>query len=212
MKKIYVHPWLLVWLFLLTSCTVSPQTEQNRLTARMITQQQELRQGSLLHDQAVQQLRKTDPQAYVLYEQARAAEAQGQAEVAIEIYHKAMQQAPENGLLLTSLGMAYLRNEDMIPARRYLLQAVNVDPDYYEARLGLGYIYLQNRQLLDAVNQLEVSLQLLPTLQGTFLLGEAEEAQGHLSRARQLYQTVVAVDKQSKLGIAAASRLRSLAE
>ena len=157
-------------------------------------------------------MRETHPEAYTLYEQARTAESQGELNIAIETYHKAMQQAPENGLLLTGLGMAYLRNEDIVPARRYLLKAVRFDPDYYKSRLGLGYIYLQNRQLPKAITQLEKSLQLLPTIQGTFLLGEAEEAQGNLPRARELYQVVVQTDKNGKLGKTATTRLRSLSK
>ncbi|MDA3903235.1 MAG: tetratricopeptide repeat protein [Desulfuromusa sp.] len=174
--------------------------------------QQGTRLGKILHDQALLHLEETHPQAYLLYEQARSAEAQGQLDIAIETYHKAMQEAPEHGLLLTGLGMAYLRKEDMIPARRYILKAVNFDPNYYKSRLGLGYIYLQTRQLQKATTQLEASLRLLPTLEGTFLLAEAEEAQQNFTRARQLYQTVIEVDKNSKLGETAASRLRSLSK
>lgn len=202
----------LILFFLMTSCAIKPLTEQNDLTSQKVTIQQEIRLSKILHNQALQQLKATHPEAYALYEQARSAESQGKLDIAIETYHKAMQQAPENGLLLTSLGMAYLRKEDMVPARRYLLKAVNFEPDYYKSRLGLGYIYLQNHQFQKAITHLEASLQLLQTLGGTFLLGEAEEAKGNLSRARQLYQTVVAVDNNSKLGKIAASRLRSLSK
>ena len=149
-------------------------------------------------------------EAYALYDQARKAEATGQFDSAIEIYHRAMQKAPDHGLLLTSLGMAYLRKEDMIPARRYLRKAVAIDPNYYKSRMGLGYIYLQNKQPREAANQLDVSLRLLPTIEGTFLLGEAEEAQGNLSRARQLYQAVAQADHNGRLGQAAVVHLRSL--
>ncbi|MDX2480095.1 MAG: tetratricopeptide repeat protein [Desulfuromusa sp.] len=203
-------PLLFVLLLLLSSCAVTPQVEQSDPIATKGTIQQGDHLGKILHEQALQQLEEAHPQAYVLYEQARAAELLGQLDIAIETYHKAMQEAPEHGLLLSSLGMAYLRMDDMIPARRYILKSVNIDPDYYKSRLGLGYLYLQNHQLQKAITQLEASLQLLPTLEGTFLLAEAEEAQGNLSRARQLYQTVVEVDKNSKLGTAATDRLRNL--
>ncbi|MCD6581826.1 MAG: tetratricopeptide repeat protein [Desulfuromusa sp.] len=210
MKTYHIYPLLLVFILFLTSCAKSPMIEQDDHTPERVTIQQEVRLGRVLHDQALQQLRETHPEAYMLYEQARTAESQGKLNIAIETYHKAMQQAPENGLLLTGLGMAYLRNEDIVPARRYLLKAVRFDPDYYKSRLGLGYIYLQNRQLPKAITQLEASLQLLPTTQGTFLLGEAEEAQGNLPRARELYQAVVQSDKNGKLGKTATTRLRSL--
>ena len=212
MKTYHIYPLLLVFILFLTSCAKSPMIEQDDLMPERVTIQQEIRLARILHDQALQKLRETHPEAYTLYEQARTAESQGELNIAIETYHKAMQQAPENGLLLTGLGMAYLRNEDIVPARRYLLKAVKLDPDYYKSRLGLGYIYLQNRQLPKAITQLEKSLQLLPTIQGTFLLGEAEEAQGNLLRARELYQVVVQTDKNGKLGKTATTRLRSLSK
>jgi len=103
-----------------------------------------------------------------------------------------------------------LRNEDIIPARRYLLKAVSSDPGYYKSKLGLGYIYLQTQQWQKAVIQLEDSLELLETVEGTFLLGKAKQAQGDFQQARQLYQAVVRVDGGGKLGKAAATLLRSL--
>lgn len=147
--------------------------------------------------------------AYELYDRARYAEKMGQEAEALEHYHRAIQEAPQ-GLLLSSLGMAYLRAEDLIPARRYLQQAVTVDPDYYQSRLGLGYIAVRNQHWVDAITQLTASLALLPTAQGIYLLAEAEEGRGNIVRARQLYQTLVQVDGKTQLGQAAAARLKQL--
>lgn len=149
-------------------------------------------------------------EAYKLYDQAKVAEKNGQIDLAVEMYHKAMQQAPDHGLLLTALGMAYLRKEDMVPARRYLIKSVNADPDYFQSRMGLGYIYLTNGRSADAAQQLIKSVKLLPTVQGVFLLAEAEADQGNKSKAAQLYQAVVQADSNGKLGKEAAQRLRSL--
>jgi predicted Zn-dependent protease len=147
--------------------------------------------------------------AYQLYDQARSAEAAGEQTRALRLYHQAIQQQPRS-LLLTALGMAYLRGEDLIPARRYLRQAVHVDGDFYQSRLGLGYIHLRRSEWSDAVAELEASLVLFPTLQGTFLLAETEEGRGNLVRARELYRHLFEVDGQSALGRAAAERLRRL--
>ena len=148
--------------------------------------------------------------AYRLYDQGKELEAQGKHDQAVASYHKAVQLAPDHGFLLTSLGMAYLRNEDIVPARRYLLKAIQVDTDYFQSHLGLGYIYLQKKRYADATGQLEASLALYPTLQGTFLLGDAEAGQGHVAKARQLYQAVYSADSGSQLGRAAAERLKAL--
>ena len=147
--------------------------------------------------------------AYELYDLARHAEAVGEKMKALQLYHQAIQQQPQS-LLLTALGMAYLRGEDLIPARRYLRQAVVVDADYFQSRLGLGYIHLRRSEWPDAVAELEASLALLPTLQGVFLLAEAEEGRSNGVRARNLYQHLIEVDGQSALGRAAADRLRNL--
>jgi len=212
LKIYHIHPLFLIFILFLAGCAMNPAVNQNGHGLTKDKLKAENQQGKILYDQTVQQLAGTYPEAYILYQQAHAAEARGELDLAIETYHKAMQQAPENGFLLTGLGMAYLRKEDMVPARRYLLKAVRFDPDYYKSRLGLGYIYLQNQQLHKAITQLEASIKLLPTLEGTFLLGEAEEALGNQLRARQLYQSVVRAEKNSKLGNAAATRLRSLSK
>ena len=147
--------------------------------------------------------------AFQLYDQARYAEAAGEQTTALQLYHQAIQQQPHS-LLLTALGMAYLRGEDLIPARRYLRQAVTSAGDYYQSRLGLGYIHLRRSEWSDAVAEIEASLALLPTLQGVFLLAEAEEGRGNGVRARILYWHLLEVDGRSELGRAAAERLRQL--
>ncbi len=161
------------------------------------------------YQQAIAPLLETED-AYALYDQARELEAKGQLNEAIATYHKAMQEAPEQGLLLSALGMAYLRNEDLVPARRYLLKAVAADDSYYQSRMGLGYIYLQNKDPRKAAEHLEASLKLAPTIQAAYLLGEAEEASGDVAKARQLYQAVAEADRQGKLGQAAAAKLQRL--
>ncbi|NOQ52364.1 MAG: M48 family metalloprotease [Desulfuromonadaceae bacterium] len=159
--------------------------------------------------QAIAPLLKTQ-EAYALFDQACKQEAAGTIDAAIATYHKAMQKAPEQGLLLSGLGMAYLRNEDLIPARRYLLKAVAADGSYYQSRMGLGYTYLMNKEPKMAADHLRVSLDLAATIEAAYLFGEAEEAQGHFVKARELYQAVSEADKNGKLGRAAAAKLKRL--
>ncbi len=161
--------------------------------------------------QAVASLLETKD-AYALYDQAQQLEANGQVDQAIEVYHKAMQLAPDQGLLLSGLGMAYLRKEDLIPARRYLNKAVAADDGYYLSQMGLGYTLLQSKQANEATGHLDASLKLMPTVQAAFLLAEAEESLGNLSKARELYEAVAKADPSGKLGQTAAARLRSLGQ
>lgn len=153
-------------------------------------------------------LREAAP-AYTLYHQARQAELEEDRAAALQLYRQAVQLQPRSPLL-TALGMAYLRNEDLIPARRYLRQSIQDDPDFYQPRLGLGYIHLQRSEWSDAVRELEASLALLPTVEGVFLLAEAEQGRGNTARARNLYLHLQKADGQSALGRAATDRLRQL--
>lgn len=149
-------------------------------------------------------------EAYTLFDEARGLEGKGQFDAAIETYHKAMQQAPDHALLLSGLGMAYLRKEDLVPARRYLQRAVNIDPGYYQSQMGLGYIDLKHKKPQQAAEHLEASLKLLPTVQSAFLLAEADEERGENARARDLYQAVAQADQNGKLGQAATARLQRM--
>lgn len=147
---------------------------------------------------------------YELYDQARRLEAQGDLPGAIETFHQALDAAPEQSLIYTSLGLAYLRSEDLVPARRYLLKAVQLDDRYYQSHLALGYIHLQKKEPAEAVTALEKSMALLPTLQGGFLLGEAYEKTGRTGEALRLYRAVAEADPEGKLGRTAAERARAL--
>jgi predicted Zn-dependent protease len=149
-------------------------------------------------------------ESFRLYNQGRQLERKGQFAEAIATYHQALQVAPEDALILAGLGLAYLRTEDMVPARRYLLKAVNLQGDYAKSRLGLGYLYLQKWQYAQALNQLEESLRLLPTVEGAFLLGEAQQNIGQQDKARDLYRIVASVDLEGKLGRLAEQRLTAL--
>lgn len=147
---------------------------------------------------------------YLLYDQGRNLERQGQIAEAIEVYHQALMIAPDEALILAGLGLAYLRNEDPVPARRYLIKAVNLQGDYAQSQLGLGYVYLQKWQYAQAVSHLEKSLQLLPTIEAAFLLAEAQQKIGNMVNASDLYLIVTSADRDGKLGQLAASRLQLL--
>jgi predicted Zn-dependent protease len=145
---------------------------------------------------------------YALYDQGRTLEKQGNEAQAIATYLEAAAVAPDQPLILTGLGMAYLRANDPVSARRHLAQAVQLDGRYYESRLGLGYAYLQQGKEAAAVTELEASMALLPTLQGGYLLAEGYEKTGKTAKAGELYRAVAEADAGGKLGRAAGERLR----
>ncbi len=146
-------------------------------------------------------------QGYKTYDTARKIEKSDPAE-AISLYHQALLEAPDEPLIMTGLGLAYLRSEDHVPAQRYLIKAINRQPDYYQSRLALGYIYLQKKQYGKALKQLMLGFEMLPTLEGRFLLAEAYEKNEDIDAARDLYRSVVDADATSTLGRNAAQRLK----
>lgn len=148
--------------------------------------------------------------AYELYDEARRLEARNQLPQAIATYQQALQAAPNESLILTRLGLASLKADDLVPARRYLLKAVELDGNYYESRMGLGFVYLQRGEHAAAVRELEQSMKLLPTLQGAFLLAESYEKTGERQKALNLYRNVAEADPNGRLGKAAAERVRVL--
>jgi predicted Zn-dependent protease len=147
---------------------------------------------------------------YELYDEARRLEAAGDLARAIAAYLQAAAAAPDEALILTGLGMAYLKAEDANSARLHLARAVKLDGNYYLSRMGFGYALLQKGNNLEAVRELEASMKLLPTLQGSYLLAEGYEKTGQTQKALELYTAVAKADPEGKLGLAAAERVRVL--
>jgi predicted Zn-dependent protease len=147
---------------------------------------------------------------YELYERARQREAAGDLSGAISGYLQAATAAPDQPQILTGLGLAYLLAGDPRSARVHLQSAVRLQPDYYLSRMGLGYVDLQLSRYLEAIAELEKSLQLLPIARNRFLLAESYEKMGRPDDAVPLYRAVVQADGQGKLGRTAAQRLQLL--
>ncbi len=162
-------------------------------------------------DAAVADLRNLR-RAYELYDRAVRLERQNSTNEAIATFFQAATEAPSEPLILTALGMAYLRTGNYRAARPFLEQAVRLQGDYHLSRSGLGYVYLQQNEAARAVVQLRRAVELLPTLQGAFLLAEGYEKTGEGAKALVLYREVVQADPNGRLGRAAAQRVQILTE
>jgi len=147
--------------------------------------------------------------AYQLYRQARQAEKAGAIDQALTLYLQAAERSPEESLLLTGLGMAYLRQDALVAARQHLSRAVHIDGNYYYSQLGLGYIALLQQDTDRSVRHLQRSLKLLPTARGGFLLAEAYVARGETDAAIDLYRAVAVADADG-FSRTARTRLQSL--
>ena len=165
--------------------------------------------GEEAYLRAIRSLRETEA-GYQLYSQAQALEAAGEPNLAIETLLEALRLAPDEAILHTAAGLAYLRQEDLITARRYLSQAVALSSDHYQPYLGLGYVHLKRQNYNEAIRNLQRSQDLLATAQGLFLLAEAYDESGQRDEAIPRYRGVAESDPRGKLGQAARQRLLEL--
>lgn len=149
---------------------------------------------------------------YRWYDQGRRLERAGKLTEAVAAYLQAAAAAPDEALILTALGMAYLQSEAVDTARMHLSQAVRLDPRYYYSRMGLGYVCLRQGRFAQAIDELEASLRLLPSTRGAYLLADACEKSGDRQSALERYREVIQADPRSKLGKFAAERVRALEE
>ena len=165
--------------------------------------------GAAAYREAIRYIDETEP-GYALYSRALAEEAGGEPNRAIQTLHQALDYAPRESLIHTAIGLAYLRQEDLLTARRYFREAIELDSDYYRPQMGLGYVYLQRQEYPSAVRYLKRSVDLLATTQGVFLLGDAYAATGNREDAIASYRAVIEADRNGQLGQAARQRLADL--
>jgi tetratricopeptide (TPR) repeat protein len=158
---------------------------------------------------AIADLKKTS-EGYALYDKAREQEAGGDVSGAIATYLQAAVKAPDQALILTQLGMAYLHAGDVRAARPHLVRAVQLDGSYYLSRLGLGVVYLELDDVPSAVGHLEKSMDLLPTDRAGYLLALGYEKQGRTLEAIDLYRQIAKTSPNSKVGQAAAQKVTEL--
>lgn len=155
---------------------------------------------------ATERLRNVQP-AYTLFDKARLAEKKESISSSINLYLEAAAAAPEEALILTGLGVAYLRADDFVTARQHLQRAVKLDNHYYLSHLGLAYIFLQQGNNSRTIRHAEKSFQLLPSVEATYLLARGYEGDGDKKRAIDLYRTVQKYDPKSKMGRHAGVRI-----
>jgi predicted Zn-dependent protease len=147
---------------------------------------------------------------YELYDQAVQLENEDRLPEAIATYLQAATAAPDQALILTGLGMAYLRSRDVRAARPHLARAVQLDDNYFLSRLGLGLVYLELDDAAAAVRELEASMEHYPTTRGGYLLAMGYEQQGDRAKALTLYRQVAETDADSQIGQAAVAKVKEL--
>ncbi len=144
------------------------------------------------HFQAAAQINPLDPMsrsnlgAY-LQEHGKLAEA-------IEQHNRVISLTSDAGLLASTyanLGAAYRQLGEDEKARASYAQALLLNPDQYNAYLGLGELLEKQNQLDDAINSYSKSVELRPTDTGFLLLGHALENAGRRAEALAAYQAAL---------------------
>ena len=145
-----------------------------------------------LHFQAAAEINPLDPMsrsnlgAY-LQEHGHMAEA-------IEKYNRVITLTSDPGLLAATyanLGAAYRKLGEDEKARTSYDQALRLNPNQYNAYLGLGELLEKQSRLDDAISNYSKAVELRPTDTGFLLLGRALERTGRRSEALAAYQTAL---------------------
>jgi predicted TPR repeat methyltransferase len=81
-------------------------------------------------------------------------------------------------------GDEHLKHDELEDAARCYRQAISLDPDYVDARIGLGFVLMEQKQYIEAEGNLDRALAIDPTIADAhYLLGRAYKEQGDLERS-----------------------------
>jgi tetratricopeptide (TPR) repeat protein len=87
---------------------------------------------------------------------------EGNTDVAIEHFQRALQIDPEHSIALVNLGNAFRQKKDWAQARHTLERALALNPDDPEANYSIGMVYAQQNDSTRAYEYLQKALSLRP--------------------------------------------------
>jgi tetratricopeptide (TPR) repeat protein len=144
------------------------------------------------HFQAAAEINPNDPMSHsnlgaYLQEHGKLTEA-------MEQYDRTISLTSDAGLLAatySNLGTAYRKLGEDQKARDSYNQALRLNPNQFNAYLGLGELLEKRNQLDDAIRNYSKSVELRPTDTGFLLLGHALETAGRRPEALVAYQAAL---------------------
>jgi len=117
-----------------------------------------------------------------------------------KIYEKEMARYEQNvkyPLLYNALGLLYMKRNSIGKALTYFRQAVQLDPDFVEARLNLGFTVLGFRKYEDAAQDFAAVLKLQPkNYDAKIGLGVALRGQRKIDEAETAYKEAIGLNGQ----------------
>jgi len=158
----------------------------NRKTASKLPQGGE--SGRDVYMRKTAYLRKVKP-AYEAHDKARKALADEKASEARTLASTALKLEPREALFHALSGDIYAVNDEFRKAERAYTDALKRDDDFFYHHLRRGQARYERKSYAAARNDLEKSLELLPTAQAHLLLGNLDKRAGNMSSAAEHYQT-----------------------
>jgi len=120
----------------------------------------------------------------------------GEMREAIQQYQAAIELTSDPGLLAqtyANLGAVYRTIGETEPAQENYNHALRVNPDQFNAWLGLGLIAQKQGKLAEAITDLSRSVELRPTAQGYLALGHALAQTGRTAEARAAHEQALKI-------------------
>ena len=119
---------------------------------------------------------------------------------AITQYEAAVELTSDPGLLAetyANLGAAHGVLDEDEQARENFKQSLRLNPNQFNAWLGLGVLALKQSKIEEAISDLSRSLELQPTGEGYVELGHAYEQKGQFAQAREAYRQAQSISSGS---------------
>lgn len=112
---------------------------------------------------------------------------------------------------LANLGWAYYNKGDYIQARKYLKEALALQPEFFVAQLNLGKTFLATGQLHEARHVLETAAEKNPKNPALLLeLGRTYRLLGDYDSAVLALKGAIELSEEAELAVAAAEELKKI--
>lgn len=165
-----------------------PSTERvanNKITAENLPRDGEF--GRDIYMRKTAYLRSKEP-AYKAHDEARKALTEDQLDEARSLASKAMNLEPGEALFHALSGDIYAANDRFGQAERAYSDALQRDDGFFYHHLRRGQARYERKNFAGARTDLERSLELLPTAQANYLLGNMDKSAGNMESAIKHYQ------------------------
>jgi len=153
--------------------------------------------GREVYAQKVGKLKATRA-AYQDYDKGLQALAQGDVKQADALAKKAVAAEPREARFQELLGDIEMKQNNNQMALGYYMRAISMQPDYFRPHVQSGIVLNKLGRTAEAEPYLKRSIELLPTADSFYLMGQIAESRGDVNGAMQNYG--IAADSNSDAG------------